>query len=155
MKVEPIVYEDRKVYSVPAFSRGIAMWLGRLPDVWVEGEVTELRRSPAWQRVFLTLKDPESGATLSVTMRRDRFDALELELADGERVHVHGRAELYEARGELSFKALTIERFGIGVYQHSQPVLEARALNRQVQLQHAQFPAQWNLFARGNGQGCT
>jgi exodeoxyribonuclease VII large subunit len=116
VKVEPIVYEGRKVYTVPAFSRGIATWLGRLPDVWVEGEVTELRRSPAWQRVFLTLKDPESGATLGVTMRRDRFDALELELLDGERVHVHGRAELYEARGELSFKALTIERFGIGAY---------------------------------------
>lgn len=114
MKVEPIVYGDRKVYSVPAFSRGIASWLSRLPAVWVEGEVTELRRSPAWQTVFLTLKDPESGATLPVVIRRDRFDRLELDLADGERVHAHGRAELYEARGELSFRAATIERFGLG-----------------------------------------
>ncbi len=116
MKVEALLYEDRKVYTVPAFNRGIAAWLGKLPDVWVEGEVTELRRSPAWQRVFLTLKDPESGATLAVTMRRDRFDALELELVDGERVHIRGRAEVYEARGELSFKAQTIERFGIGAH---------------------------------------
>ncbi len=116
MKVEPIVYGDRKVYTVPAFSRGVATWLGRLPPVWIEGEVTELRRNAAWARVFLTLKDPESGATLRVTMRRDRFDALELELPDGERVHVHGRAELYEARGELSFRAHTIERFGLGAH---------------------------------------
>ncbi len=49
MKVEPILYGDRKVYTVPAFSRGIATWLGRLPPVWVEGEVTELRRNPAWR----------------------------------------------------------------------------------------------------------
>ena len=116
MKVEPVLYGDRKVYSVPAFSRGVADWLGRLPTVWVEGEVTELRRNPAWQRVFFTLKDPESGATLAVTIGRPRFDALELDLADGERVHVHGRAELYEARGELSFRARTIERFGRGAH---------------------------------------
>jgi len=35
VKVEPILYGDRKVYSVPAFSRGIATWLARLPGVWV------------------------------------------------------------------------------------------------------------------------
>ena len=46
MKVEPILYGDRKVYTVPAFNRGVASWLARLPTVWVEGEVTELRRSP-------------------------------------------------------------------------------------------------------------
>ena len=66
--------------------------------------------------MFLTLKDPESGATLAVTIRRDRFDALGLDLADGERVHVYGRAELYEARGTISFRALTIERFGLGAH---------------------------------------
>ena len=116
MKVEPILYGDRKVYTVPAFSRGIASWLARLPAVWVEGEVTELRRSPDWLFVFLTLKDPESGATLAVTIRRDRFDALGLDLADGERVHVNGRAEFYEARGTISFRARTIERFGLGAH---------------------------------------
>ena len=47
-------------------------------------------------------------------MQRRRFDALELELADGEKVHVQGKAEIYEAKGELSFRATTIERFGLG-----------------------------------------
>ncbi len=46
-KVEPLPYEDRTVYSVGAFNRGVAQWLGRLPTVWVEGEVTELRRHRA------------------------------------------------------------------------------------------------------------
>ena len=49
-------------------------------------------------------------------MPRGQFDALELGLADGERVHVFGRAELYEQRGELRLKALTIERFGLGAH---------------------------------------
>jgi len=114
MKVEPIAYGDRKVYTVAAFNRGVAQWLTRLPTIWVEGEVTELRRQEAWQTVFFTLKDPESGACLSAAMPRGQFDALRLELANGERVHVYGRPELWEQKGELRLRALSIERFGLG-----------------------------------------
>jgi exodeoxyribonuclease VII large subunit len=114
MKVEPIVYGDRKVYTVAAFNRGVAEWLQRLPTLWVEGEVTELRRQAGWQTVFFTLKDPENGACLSAAMPRGQFDALRLDLANGERVHVYGRPELWTQKGELRLRALSIERFGIG-----------------------------------------
>jgi len=114
VKVEATFHGDRKVFSVSAFNEGIGIYLGRLPVLWVEGEVTELRRNDAWAFVFFTLKDPASGACLSATMPRRRFDALELGLGDGERVLVEGKAEIYEARGELSFRAVTIERIGLG-----------------------------------------
>jgi exodeoxyribonuclease VII large subunit len=114
VKVEAIDYGDRKVYSVAAFNRGVADWLTRLPTVWVEGEVTELRRHVRWQSVFFTLKDPADGACLGVTIARGRFDALRLDLADGERVHVFGRPELFEARGDFRLRALSLERFGLG-----------------------------------------
>src|SRR6059036_3871823 len=113
-KVEAIQYGDRKVYAVAAFNRGVAEWLQRLPTVWVEGEVTELRRNVRWQSVFLTLKDPNDGSCLGVTIARGRFDALRLDLSDGERVHVFGRPELFEARGDFRLRAMSIERFGLG-----------------------------------------
>src|SRR5215210_2809609 len=113
-KAEAIQYGDRKVYSVASFNRGVAEWLRRLPTIWVEGEVTELRRNARWQSVFFTLKDPTDGACLGVTIGRARFDALRLDLADGERVHVFGRPELFEARGDFRLRALSIERFGLG-----------------------------------------
>jgi exodeoxyribonuclease VII large subunit len=113
-KVEYLVYGDRKVFTVSAFNRGIGMHLGRLPAVWVEGEVTELRRNDAWANVFVTLKDPKTGATLSVTISRRTYDRLELGLEEGESVHVAGRAELYEQRGQLGLRATTIERIGLG-----------------------------------------
>jgi exodeoxyribonuclease VII large subunit len=113
-KVEYLVYGDRKVFTVSAFNRGIGMHLGRLPAVWVEGEVTELRRNDAWANVFVTLKDPKTGATLSVTISRRTYDRLELGLDEGESVHVAGRAELYEQRGQLGLRATTIERIGPG-----------------------------------------
>ncbi|HWX08961.1 MAG TPA: exodeoxyribonuclease VII large subunit, partial [Gaiellaceae bacterium] len=115
-KVEPLPYDDRTVYSVAAFNRGVAQWLGRLPTVWVEGEVTELRRHERWASVFFTLKDPSDGSSIGVTMPRGRFDGLRLELADGERVHVYGRPELFEQRGDFRLRALSIERFGVGAH---------------------------------------
>jgi exodeoxyribonuclease VII large subunit len=114
MKVEPQAQGDRKVYTVSAFNRGVASWLTRLPSVWVEGEVTEFRRQPGWQAVFFTLKDPGDGSCLPVTMSRNGFDALRLELADGMTVHVFGRPELYGARGLFQLRALTIEPLGLG-----------------------------------------
>src|ERR671937_2533752 len=114
MKVEAQVHGDRKVYSVSAFNRGIATWLQRLPTVWVEGEITELRRQARWQSVFFTLKDPDDGACLAVSMPRGQFDGLRLDLADGDRVHAYGRPELYAARGEFRLRALSLERFGLG-----------------------------------------
>lgn len=114
MKVEATAYGDRKVYSVGAFNRGVSSWLQRLPTVWVEGEVTELRRSDRWASVFFTLKDPQDGACVAVSMARGQFVALRLELADGDRVHCFGRPELFEARGEFRLRALSLERFGLG-----------------------------------------
>jgi exodeoxyribonuclease VII large subunit len=114
VKVEASLYGDRKVFSVSAFNRGIATWLQRLPTVWVEGEVTELKRHQRWQSVFFTLKDPADGASLGVSMPRGQFDGLRLELADGDRVHAYGRPELYAARGEFRLRALSLERFGLG-----------------------------------------
>ena len=112
--MEPTLYGERKVYTVSAFNQGVSRYLGKLPAVWVEGEVTELRRNEAWATVFLVLKDPKTGATVKVTIARRAFDRLELGLEEGETVHVQGRAELYEARGELGLRATTIERIGLG-----------------------------------------
>jgi exodeoxyribonuclease VII large subunit len=114
MKVEALQYGDRKVFTVSAFNRGVADWLSRLPTLWIEGEVTELKRQDRWQTVFFTLKDPSDGACLRVTMGRGRFDALELGLENGRRVHVFGRPELFEAKGDFSLRALSIEHFGLG-----------------------------------------
>jgi exodeoxyribonuclease VII large subunit len=125
-KVEALPYDDRTVYSVAAFNRGVGQWLSRLPTVWVEGEVTELRRHERWATVFFTLKDPADGSCVGVTMARGRFDALRLDLSDGERVHVFGRPELFEQRAEFKLRALTIERFGAGAHLASLERLKAR-----------------------------
>ena len=59
-------------------------------------------------------------------MPRGQFDALRLELADGERVHVFGRPELFEQRGDFRLRALTIERFGVGAHLAALERLKAK-----------------------------
>jgi exodeoxyribonuclease VII large subunit len=122
--VEPEAAAERKVYSVSAFNRRLAGYVGRVRDVWVEGEIAELRRNPAWATVFLTLKDARTGACLSATMQRGRFDAIEPPLAEGERVQANGGLQLYEARGDLSFRVAAIERVGTG--DHAARLAELR-----------------------------
>jgi exodeoxyribonuclease VII large subunit len=114
VKVEPLLYGDKKVYTVAGFNRGVAEWLQRLPTLWIEGELTELRRSERWGSVFFTLKDPDDGACLPASIPRRTFDALGLDLAEGERIHVLGRPELFAAKGEFRLRALSLERFGLG-----------------------------------------
>jgi len=105
---------ERKVYSVAEFNRRLATYLGRVRDVWVEGEISELRRSPAWATVFLTLRDARTGACLPATMPRRRFDLIEPPLAEGERAQANGSLQLYEARGEVSLRVDALERVGAG-----------------------------------------
>jgi exodeoxyribonuclease VII large subunit len=125
-KVAPLPYDDRTVYSVASFNLGVAQWLGRLPTVWVEGEVTELKRHARWASVFFTLKDPADGSCLAVQMPRGQFDALRLDLTDGERVHVYGRPELYAQRGDFRLRALSVERFGVGAHLAALERLKAK-----------------------------
>jgi exodeoxyribonuclease VII large subunit len=125
-KVAPLPYDDRTVYSVSSFNRGVAQWLTKLPTLWVEGEVTELKRHDRWASVFFTLKDPGDGACVGVTMQRGRFDGLRLDLVDGERVHVFGRPELFEQRGDYRMRALSIERFGVGAHLAALERLKAK-----------------------------
>ena len=105
---------ERKVYGIAEFNRRLAAYVGRVKDVWVDGEVSDLKRNPAWANVFLTLKDAETGACLPATVQRWRFDTIEPPLAEGERVQALGRLQLYEARGELSFRLAAVERVGAG-----------------------------------------
>ena len=120
MKIEPLHdplhYGDRKVYSVAGFNRGVADWLARLPTLWIEGELTELRRHERWGSVFFTLRDPDEGTCVPASIPRRTFDGLRLDLTDGERIHVYGRPELYAAKGEFRLRALSIERFGLGAH---------------------------------------
>ena len=104
----------RRVYTVANVNRGLARRIDELPYLWVEGEIGDLRYNPNRGFVFLTLRDPGEGASLSVTMARWGFERLEPRPVEGQRVQVHGKVTLYDKRAELSLRADRIEPAGDG-----------------------------------------
>lgn len=83
-------------------------------EVWVEGEVSNLRKQPSGHWYF-TLKD--DGAQIACAMfgamRREGSGALK----DGAKVRVFAEATLYEARGTLQIIVLRAEAVGAGDLQ--------------------------------------
>ncbi|MGI8626238.1 MAG: exodeoxyribonuclease VII large subunit [Geodermatophilaceae bacterium] len=101
-------------WPVRTVSRKLTEWIGRLGEVWVEGQVAQISRRAGAATVFLILRDPAADMSLSVTCRRDLIEALPVPLADGARIVVRARADFYAARGTLSLRAGEIRAVGIG-----------------------------------------
>lgn len=88
----------------------VADHVAKMPWVWVEGQVLNLRR---WnQRVFCTLRDTDVDLSLRVTVDARALDGLDLH--DGSRLVVHVRPQFYAKRGELTFVGDRAELVGLG-----------------------------------------
>ena len=86
-------------------------------DLWVEGEISNLSR-PASGHIYFTLKD--DGAQVACALFKGSSYGLSLptrELANGLAVRIHGRATLYEPRGNYQLILDQIEAAGIGALE--------------------------------------
>ena len=101
-------------WPVRTVARKVAEWIGRLGEVWVEGQVAQLSRRGGAATVFLTLRDPAADLSVPVTCAREVADRPGLELAEGARVVVRARPDYYVARGSFSLRATEIRAVGLG-----------------------------------------
>lgn len=83
-------------------------------DVWVEGEISNLRPAPSGH-VYFTLKDAD--AQLPVVLFRRQAILLRFRPEDGLHVLVRGRVSIYEQRGQMQLVAETMEPVGAGSLQ--------------------------------------
>lgn len=94
-----------------------------LPDVWVEGEVSNLR-APQSGHVYFTLKDQQSQINAVLFRSSHRF--LKFTLIHGMQVICRGRIGVYEPRGEYQLVVQYIEPKGLGALQQAFEELKAR-----------------------------
>ena len=92
-------------------------------DVWVEGEISNLRSAPSGH-VYFTLKDGE--AQLAVVLFRRQAMLLRFAPADGMAALVRGRVSVYGSRGQLQLIAETAEPRGAGALQIAFEQLKAK-----------------------------
>jgi len=86
----------------------------KFPDLWVEGEISNLRVPPSGH-IYFTLKDDLSQIRAVFFKMQARF--LRFAPEDGLQVVCHGRVSLYEKRGEYQLILDSIEPKGIGALQ--------------------------------------
>jgi exodeoxyribonuclease VII large subunit len=105
----------RYILTVSELTREIKDILDdRFPDVWVEGEISNLRIPPSGH-IYLTLKDDLSqirGILFKMQARNLRFVP-----EDGLHIICRGRVSLYERRGDYQLILESIEPKGIGALQ--------------------------------------
>jgi len=83
-------------------------------DVWVEGEISNLRPAPSGH-LYFTLKD--SDAQLPVVFFRRQAMLLRFKPEDGMHVLARGRVSIYDQRGQMQLVAETLEPVGTGSLQ--------------------------------------
>jgi exodeoxyribonuclease VII large subunit len=101
-----------RVYRVSELTNKVKQLLeDNLSNVWVEGEVSNLRR-PNSGHLFLTLKDadaPLRAVIFRTVALRMRFD-----LRDGLRVVVRGRMTVFAPQGEYQLQVEDVRPKGVG-----------------------------------------
>ena len=94
-----------RILTVTELAAGVRGMLDEVVGpVWVAGELSGVRQSSA-RHLYFTLKDRQ--CQLSAVMFWRAAQTLPFDLAEGLDVVVHGRLELYTARGALQ---LVVER---------------------------------------------
>jgi exodeoxyribonuclease VII large subunit len=96
---------------------------GSFPDVWVEGEVSNLN-IPQSGHAYFTLKDEQSQIRAVLFRSSQRF--LKFTLQHGIQVVCRGRVGVYEPRGEYQLILEYIEPKGIGALQLAFEQLKAK-----------------------------
>lgn len=92
----------------------IGNWIGRLGEVWAEGQFTEVRRRPGTNQIYTVLRDLDAQVSMSVVVPTSVEAALGSPLTDGQRVLVRVRPEFWSNRGSLQLRAHEIRAVGIG-----------------------------------------
>jgi exodeoxyribonuclease VII large subunit len=86
----------------------------RFPDIWVEGEISNLRTPPSGH-IYFTLKDDFSQ--IRAVLFKMQARSLRFSPEDGLHVICRGRVSLYEKRGEYQLILENLEPKGIGALQ--------------------------------------
>lgn len=114
-KLAPALSKEPEVLTVIQLTRRISGLLEEgIGSVWVEGEISNLRRQSSGHSYF-TLKDEESQ--LSCVLFARAASGQRTVLSDGIQVRIHGQISVYQPRGQYQLVVKSIQPRGEGLLQ--------------------------------------
>jgi len=115
---------EKRIYTVSEITQDIKILIeNTLAEVWVEGEVSNVRPSSAGHYYF-SLKDEH--ALLQAVMFNRAAGAAKFKLEDGQKVVCFGNVEVYPPHGKYQLIIEKIEPKGIGSLQLALEQLKAK-----------------------------
>ncbi len=121
---KPAAPPARRVYRVAEITRRIAAILqDEVGVVWVEGEVSNLRR-PASGHLYFTLKDAQ--AQIGAVLFRGNQRGIDFELKDGMQLRVQGGLTVFEPQGRYQINVVRAEPAGEGLLQQKFELLKKK-----------------------------
>jgi len=93
------------------------------PDTWVKGELSQWKVWPSGHAYF-SLKD--ESATLRARMWASELRRVPFTPKDGMEILARGAPDVYAPKGELSFRVLELQPYGVGALQLAFEQLRAR-----------------------------
>lgn len=116
--------ETRRIWKVAELVGEVRAHIEReYADLWVEGEISNLRPAPSGH-IYFTLKDGD--AQLPAVLFRRQASLLRFRPEDGLHVIVRGKVSVYEQRGQMQVIAEFMEPVGAGSLQIAFEQLKAR-----------------------------
>ncbi len=103
-------------------SRHVSRWISQLGQIWVEGQITQVRERRSM--VYLTLRDPD--ADLSIPVATTATTARAANLADGQRIVARLKLNYYDGNGSLSWRASQFQAVGVGALMQQLEQLRRR-----------------------------
>ena len=126
----PATAVTRRIWKVGDLVSEVRLHIEReYGDLWVEGEISNLRPAPSGH-IYFTLKDGD--AQLPAVLFRKQASLLRFRPTDGLHVLLRGKVSVYEQRGQMQMVAEFLEPVGAGslqiAFEQLKQRLDARGL---------------------------
>jgi exodeoxyribonuclease VII large subunit len=124
-----------------------------LGELWVEGEVSNMRRQSSGH-LYFTLKD--DGAQMSCVMFRGNASRAKVQPDHGMQVRLFGEVSVYEARGSVQLIVRQVESAGEGELQAKFEALKRKLdgeglFSKELKKPIPSFPTKVGLITSGTG----
>jgi exodeoxyribonuclease VII large subunit len=145
---------DTKTLSVTRLVRKMRNLLEiELGELWVEGEVSNMRRQSSGH-LYFTLKD--DGAQMSCVMFRGNASRAKVQPDNGMQVRLFGEVSVYEARGSVQLIVRQVESAGEGELQAKFEALKRKLdgeglFSKELKKPIPSFPTKVGLITSGTG----
>ena len=136
--MHPHLLISQQILSVSDFTRLVRDSLEpRFPDIWIEGEVSNLRM-PGSGHAYFTLKDQSSQ--LRAVLFRSSLQRVRFVLKEGMHLLIRGHLSVYEPRGEYQIVVEQVEPRGVGALQLAWEQLKERLSGEGLFDEHRKRP---------------